>query len=343
MEEENLVSGTQTGDASTGQSNVDSNVASAQQGAYQPVTEEEAVTLPYEELRARMRREAELVASGELTLDQSGGSGEAPGTDANAESGSGEGATTGNAGNAGDTNEASRQRNGGTQQQGDTPNFSELLREANARNQTLAEEVAQIKRDQQQREFQANHNARMAQINSIPDRAQRDNALNAYRNELERAASGEYLQTVQQRERAVAEREFATVRGALPGMLREVANAVAERHGVDAASLTTFLDSTQATNLITSATNPEALTAVAATIGELLDWQATVAAGRQAAEREERRRAAAANPPVQRSAPTNGVALAGGDQDEATRINNMTRESFLEYIAKKRKEAQRAR
>ena len=292
------------------------------QPSYQRVTPEEAATLPYAELKRRMKQEAQLAEDGLLeTTSAPESTGEEDET-----------ATTADA--TGQRDSRGQQRSGGNTQGGD---LSALLAQATQRAETLererAEERAAQVREKAERERQetlAQHRRVEEHIASLPAREQ-EIARRDYVSRLGQQAVNEYYGLLQQRETAVRQAELQQARIQIPNLLNELADDVATRHGIKADRLKDYVGSQQFRDLLGAAHSEEAMTAVAANAGQLMEFIATQEEARLTQEREKRRQAAVANPRVRRDTPAGGVPTAGGDTNLATRIQNMSSAEFMAW------------
>lgn len=300
--------------------------ASGSQTAFQRVSEEEAVTLPYAELRRRMEAERDLVDKGLLTPEQSGDSDEAPDTSANAEL-EGEDDKSPTAGRQQGRQPQAQQNNGG--QSGDGNPASAVLEQATRRVRELEQQNQQLAKAQQDAELQRRHNEIQAEIAQLP-REQQAVAQAHYRNQLGQLVNMDAFREIEQRQQAVAAAELNIAKRQLPSMLSEVAAEVASKHGIPTDFLAEYVNSPQTLNLINAATNEQGIMLAASTVGEMLDFMAGREAGKRAAAREARRQQRA-KAPAQRDTPIGGVPLAGGELDEVTRIQNMSTKDFFEW------------
>lgn len=300
----------------------------AEQPAYQRVTPEEAATLPYPELKRRMKLEASLHDQGLLPdASATGTTGE--------DSEDVESATSAGQGQQG-TQRSGGSQAGGPGQSGEA-DVAGLLGQAQERLKTLEAERAEERRAAAQREQERERQEMLAQhkrvedhIATLPQQQQAD-ARRFYANQLRESALNEYTTFLGQREAAIRQAEVAQARHTIPNLLNELAGDVASRHGVKPDLLREYISSKEFSDLLVAANTEEALTAVAANAGQWMEFLATREEGRLAAERERRRQNAVQNPRVARDTPKGGVPTAGGDMDLANRIQNMSSAEFMAW------------
>ena len=304
-----------------------------EQPTFKRVTPEEAATLDYAELKRRMREERRLYEEGLL-----------PEASATSQTGDEDedttGGTAGTAGQEDSGNQGSggRETGGTGQQAGQSSDLERLAREARERETALRAENHRLQEEQRQRELQARHQRVEAEIASLPQQQQAI-ARQAYMNQLGQAALNDYYGYLNQREQAIRQAELGQARVQLPGLLSELAESVAQRHGVKSDRLKEYVTSDQFRELLNNAPTEEALTVAAANAGQWMEFLAVQEVNRLASEREQRRQRAAANPKVQRDTPAGGVPTAGGELDIVRRINSMSKEEFFEYKKQKLREA----
>jgi hypothetical protein len=309
------------------------NVGQSEQAPYKRVTAEEAATLPYDELKRRMKEERRLYEEGLL-----------PATEVQSDEGDGgdHGNLEGNeARTAGQDDSTDGTRSGGeggdTAAQGD-PALQKLLQQAQERNAQLEREAresqqrAQKEREERERnDLQAQHQRVEEAIGRLPQQ-QQELARRDYMNRLGQRALNDYYGFLQTREQQIRQAEIVHARREIPSMLGELADSVAQRHGLrNADSLKQYVTSKEFKELLDAANTEDALTAVAANAGQWMEFLAVQQATQNAQQREARRQKAAANPPVQRDTPLGGVPTAGGDMDLVRRINTMTKEEFFKW------------
>lgn len=305
----------------------------AAQPTYKRVTPEEAATLDYAELKRRMREERRLYEDGLLPE----ASATSQTSDEEQES------TDETAGTAGQEDEGTS-RSGGKQAGGtgqrQESDLERLAREAREENQRLADENRKMREDQQRATLEAQHRRVEEEIASLPQQQQAI-ARQAYMNRLGQQALNDYYGYLNQREQAIRQAELSQARVQLPGLLSELADSVAQRHGVKADRLKEYVTSDQFRELLNNSPTEEALTVAAANAGQWMEFLAVQEASRLATEREARRQKAAANP-QRRDTPNGGVPTAGGDLDIVRRINSMTKEEFFAYKKQKLRESANA-
>lgn len=317
------------GNVSAPQSAEGSSAESTQQTPFQRVSPEEAATLPYPELKRRMREEARLQADGQLP--------EPVGDDHDEDEGE-----AGTAGQDSTRAQGSGGEGGGTTRQSD-PELQSLLTQAQARAAQLererAQERQQLESAAQQAQLQAQHQRVEQAIANLPEQ-QQELARRDYMNRLGRQALNDYHGFLTQREQAIRQAEIGQVRNTLPSMLAELADAVAQRHGLrNADPLKQYVQSKEFKQLLEASQTEDALTAAAANAGQWMEFLAVQQAAQNTQARESRRQNAAANPRVVRDTPPGGVPTAGGDMDLVRRINTMSKEEFFAWKKQQLREA----
>jgi hypothetical protein len=312
------------------------------------VTPELAASLPYEELKQRMRAEArnyEEPATTETTTPDEGGE-ETPEAAVTA---TGEGAardpetgrfTAGATTPTGDTTEtganAARAKAPATLEEAQRVidamrgNLNTATSERQALQRQVEEarqEAARQKAESEQRAMQAQH-ARFEELVSRLPAEQQGPARAEYVQRLQQQAVGEFAGEVQRREQAVAQREFISAKSEVPALYKDIARFVAEQQGVPVDELIAVVDSPHVKALIDSANTPQALQQASIAFGQMLDYEGTKLAGRLAAEKEARRTAKAGS--QVRDMP-NGVTAGGAQEDVVARINKMSPDEFTAY------------
>lgn len=289
------------------------------------ITVEEAETLPFAELKRRMREEARLTEEGLLTAP-SDGSGEAGDDGANVEpSGAANSGQNAGGANANNRNQATTQGQppvGGT-------DYNALLAQAQKEAREAKAEAARIKEEQETATLRARHAQVEANINALPSQAQQEIARQHYMNTLNQQALNDYHRHLASREATIRQAELVTAKTTVPTLLEELATSVAERHGVKPDKLVTYIKSPQFKELISAAQDENALTGAAINAGQWMEFIATEEATQLATAREQRR-LQRAQAPVARDTPASGVP-AGGGLGEVARINSMTREEFFAH------------
>lgn len=300
----------------------------ARQPTLSHVSPEEAESLPFDQLKARMREEARLIEEGVLPPPD-GGSGAEGAADA--------AATTGNDAGGGST-PTPGESSAGTSQQSGTPSPREQQLEQAL--QAVYAQQQEAVRTAEAGRLQAQHAQAEATIAAMPPEQQAD-ARRYYQSQLHQAQLNDYGRYLAEREGAIQQQEFKQAKSFFNESVDSLAAYVAERHGIAPDRLAAFAKSKESQALLEAATNPQALQVAAASIGQTMDWLAQQEAQQSATAKETRR--ANASGRVQRDVPAGaGNAVAGGQQDEIARINNMSRQEFFAYKAQKLREAQAA-
>lgn len=321
------------------------------------VTPELAASLPYDELKRRMRAEAatyeEPTTSTQTPADDRGADAEA------------EAVTSDEAGPARDaqgrfaaatsTQEQAATETADAAQRGKQPTTLEeavrvidslrgnLNTNINARDaaqkriQELEAQAARQAQEVQQRNLQAQHARFEELVSRLPQEQQ-----GAYRAEyvarLQQQAVTDFAREVQQREAQVNQREFIQAKAELPGLYKDIAGFVADQHGIPSKELTDLIDSQHIRDLIAAANTPEAVQTATIALGQLLDYEATKAAGRISAEKATRREAKSAT--QVRDVPQ-GITPGGAQEDVVARINRYSRDEFEAYKKQLLRAAQR--
>lgn len=197
-------------------------------------------------------------------------------------------------------------------------------------------EAARLKQESENGRLQAQH-ARFEELASRLPQEQQAVAREEYVRRLGQQAQREYGQELQQREQSLNQREFQQAKAGLPAVYEDIATYVASTKGIPPDELVAFVKSDRVANLIKAAVTPEAVQAVSISLGELLDYNATLIAGREAAAKESRRAAKATG--AVRDMP-NGVTAGGAQESEVARINKMDRDQFAAYKKQLLKAAQ---
>lgn len=301
--------------------------------SYSRVTAEEAETLPFAELKRRMREEADLTEKGLLFEDDDGPlAGTTDGANVEPSSGTNPGRNAGSTpAPQADGTPQSRPAVGGT----DADALAQARREA----AEARAEVERIRKERETADFQARHQQVEARIASLPTAAQQEIARQHYYNQLNQQALGEFTQHLTAREAAIRQAELVQTRAKLPSLLSEMADGVAERHGVKADTLKSYVNSPQFKELLNAAQNEDALTGAAINAGQWMEYLAGEEATRLATQREQRRLNAAANKQM-RDTPQGNVS--GGGIDEVTRIRTMPREEFFKMKHEQLRQARAA-
>lgn len=312
----------QGADGSTSQA--EANQQGTAESTYQRVTPEEAATLPYAELKRRMKEEARLHAEGLLPTSGQATAGEEGTGEQEDEAG------TSSREHAAETAGTS----GGETRSGAAPqeqNLQELLRQAQERAAQLERERADERQQAERAQMQANHQRVEEAISRLPEQ-QQPLARQDYMNRLGQQALNEYHSFLQTREQNVRQAEIAQARTQIPQLLSELADSVAQRHGLrNADTLKAYVTSAEFRALLDASGTEEALTAAAANAGQWMEFLAGQQAAQNAQRLETRRQNAANANKVVRDTPPSGVPVAGGDMDAVNRINNMSREEFFAW------------
>lgn len=292
------------------------------------VTPELAESLPLDELKARLRREA---ASADHGVDT--------------EAGRGDGDTLPEPPDAGVSGGAERQTSGeaATESEDNTPEGLQrqlaslrgnLKQLSDERKQLLdqQQEYANYVRQQQETaakgalEYQ--NQAVEAEISKLP--AERQQLAREYYRVLQQQnQAAQYQQAVQteaaQRAMEIQQAELRVAKQQAPGLLEEIVRFSGERHGRVADDALEYIRSPQAQAFIAGTQTPEAFTMAIAQLSEVADFlnQRSAAAGSQ--ERDARR--ATAGAPT-RDVPNTPGTTAGGESDAVQRIRNMSSEDF---------------
>ena len=324
-------SGTQQGAAPSGQSNV--------------VTPELAESLPYAELKQRMRAEATAFEEPATPVTQTGG-GQSGDEDEDADAASSDSGTEQELeGEQGQQRQSQGTRT--TEREYKKPetleealraldavrgNLTTAASERAALQRQLQEFQAEAARQKQEAERQAlasNHQRIVDAIGRLPTQAQRDAAYADYQRKVRELAAGEALQHADTQQEQLARRAFELDKREIPSMYEDIATFVASQHGIKPDALVNFVKSERIANMVKAAQNPTALQAVSVVLGETLDEMATLQAGREAAAKEERRKLRASGTVV-RDVPA-GTVPGGGNEDEVARINAMSPDDFAAF------------
>jgi hypothetical protein len=323
---------------------------------YSPVTPEEAESLPLDELKTRLRREAEQAQVDALTQSQAGESDNVTDSDADAAAAGGE-SESNTAGDADRQANVEADKGAGTGTQETKPDAALLARQveslgANLHNVSEERKRLQQRLDEAERRLQesnqsadsqrltAQHQAVEAEIARLPE-AQRDNARQYYRNQLTQQALVSYNKYLDDRDAQLNQREFAVAQAQAPQVLSNILDFVQQTHGADAVDMNVareFANSDRVKNLFAAAQTPAALATAMAVLSEQVDWLVVREVGRRAAEKEERRKQKGEKP-EQRDVPPGTQGAATGDVAEAQRIANMSREEFAEFKRQARRKA----
>lgn len=293
------------------------------ESTYQRVTPEQAATLPYDELKRRMKEEARLHAEG-LLPDSTESEGAVE-----------EGTSEGDEAGASSREHAGGQAGGGAEGSGATSTqdseLQTLLRQAQERAATLERERAEEKQQAERAQMQARHQQVEEAISRLPEQQQAI-ARQDYMNRLGQQALTEYHNFLQTREQNIRQAEIAQARVQIPQLLAELADSVASRHGLrNADTLKAYVNSAEFKTLLEASQSEDALTVAAANAGQLMEFLAAQQAAQNASTRETRRQNAAANPKVRRDTPNGGVPTAGGDAELVRRIETMPRDEFFAW------------
>lgn len=318
------------------------------------VTAELAASLPYDELKARMRAEArtyeEPTTATQTPADDQGADadkGAVTPEDAGTEQGS-EGTQAAPATTQGQptTEEAVPQ---GKQPQ----SLEEALRvidslrgnlttninardSAQKRLQELEAQAARQAQEAAQQRLQDQHRRFEELVSRLP--ADQQGAVRQeYVARLQQQAVTDFAREVQQRDVQVQQREFLAAKAELPALYRDIAGFVADQHGIPQQELTAIIDSKHIKDLIAAASTPQAVESATIALGQLLDYEATRRAGQLAAEKAARREAKAAT--AVRDVPA-GVTTGGAQEDVVARINKYTPDEFAAYKKRLLKAAQ---
>lgn len=304
------------------------NTPNGSQTSFQRVSPEEAATLPYDELKRRMREEARLVEAGELDATR---------PVVQEDDGDDDGDELGTAGRDEDSSQGSGGAGGGgTTQQPQDSELQNLLRQAQDRAATLERERAQEREANQRAQLQAQHQRVEQAIAALPE-TQQSLARQDYMNRLGAQALNDYHGFLQQREQAVRNAELVQARRQLPDLLSELADSVAQRHGLrNADPLKSYVKSAEFRQLLEASNTEDALTAAAANAGQWMEYLAQQQATQNATLREQRRKNA---PRTVRDTPNGGVPPAGGDMDAVRRINTMSKDEFFAWKKQQLREA----
>lgn len=312
------------------------------------VTPELAESLPYAELKQRMRAEATAYENSTPNVPTPGG--EEADEDATPDAGA---ADTGT-----ERDEAGRFASRAQQDQGTRTTEKEYkkpetleeairvldslrgnLNTAASERATLQKQLqefqAESARRQQEAEratFEGQHRQILEAIQRLPDQRQRDAALSDYQARLKTLAVNDYEKHLTQQEETLAQRQFEIDKREIPGMYRDIAEFVANQHGVNSKVLLDFVNSDRVANMVKAARKPEALQAVSIVLGETLDEMAFREAARVSAEKEARRKAASGNR-LTRDAPA-GLTPGNGNEDEVARIQAMKPDEFAAFKKK---------
>lgn len=197
--------------------------------------------------------------------------------------------------------------------------------------QDIRAEAARQAREAEQNALTAQHNQVMAAIRALPTPAQQQAALSRYQQQIREMAAGEALTHVETQQQQLEQRTFELDKREVPGMYADIARFVAEQRGIKPDALVAFAGSERIQNMIAAARNPQALQAVSVVLGETLDEMAVMQAGREAAAKEERRKAKTAT--LVRDVPL-GTVPGAGNEDEVARINKMTPDEFKSFKQK---------
>lgn len=298
------------------------NVAVGEQPSFQRVTPEDAETLPYDELKRRMRAERDAYDENPAAFD---------GTD---DSEGDVGGTSDNAGSGNRQQQASGQQPDGTGQR--DPNAQQLLQQAQAaiaRAADLERRAAEERAQREQAAYEAQVRRAQQEIAAAPQ-AQQPILQQALLNQLRQQALGDFDSHLTQRAQHIQAAELRVMKGQVPDLLTELADSVAQRHNIKADRLKEYITSPQFKELVQAANTEDALTGVAANAGQWMEYLASTEEMRLANERDQRRQRAAQNPKVLRDTPAGGVPMSGGEADIVRQINTMSKEEFFAYKKK---------
>lgn len=321
-------------------------VASATPGR---VTAELAESLPYSELKARMRAEARAAedqpAADETTTLDNGGEESAnevvtpdaqvaerdPQTGRFAAKPSAQDQTTTEGGtepqrrkNYANLDEAVRDLDA---VRGNLTQAAESAKALQRRVQELEAESARTRQEAEQQRLQSQH-ARFESLVAQLPAADQELARKEYVQNLQQQAMSDFAKEIQQRESLLQQREFIAAKAEVPALYKDIAKFVADQHGVPSDQLVALVDSPHVKALIDSAQNPLAIQQASIAFGQLLDYEGSRMAAQSSAEKATRR--AEKSETLVRDMPS-GVTPGGAQQDVVTRINNYTPEQFAEY------------
>lgn len=198
---------------------------------------------------------------------------------------------------------------------------------AQQRLQALEAEAARLKQENEQTRLQQQH-ARFEDLVTRLPSEQQSIARAEYVQRLQQQAMSDYTREVQQREQQLVQREFQSAKAEVPALYADIAGFVATQYDIPEAELTALVGSKQVRDLIDAAQDPMALQQATIAFGQLLDYEATRVQGRVAGEKAQRREAKSQT--QVRDVPT-GVAPGGAQEDVVTRINNYSRDEFEAY------------
>jgi ribosomal protein L14E/L6E/L27E len=326
---------------------VDTQVAEA--AVPETVTPELAESLPYSELKARMRAEArnaeESATTTEAPADDQGGQ-PTEGAVTPEEGGPERDPQTGRFAASPSTEEqqAAEQRTQSQRSYKQPETLEEALRvldsvrgnlatnitERNAaqqRLQALEAEAARLRQEGEQRQLQQQH-ARFEDLVARLPAEQQPIARAEYVQRLQQQATNDFVREMQGREQQLAQREFQSAKAEVPALYKDIAGFVAAQYEIPEAELTALVGSKQVQDLINAAQDPMALQQATIAFGQLLDYEATRVQSRVANEKAQRRETKAQT--QVRDVPT-GVAPGGAQADVVARINNYSREEFEAY------------
>jgi hypothetical protein len=322
----------------------------ATQTTPEKVTPELAESLPFDELKRRMRAEAnsaESTTTPDTQADDQGAQQTAEDVNSEAVAGTEPGAKQATDAQAATTPEAQAQR-------GKQPatleealrvieavrgNLSTNINERNAaqqRIQALEADMEAMRQQAAQNAMQSQH-ARFEELVARLPQEQQGLARAEYMQRLQQQAMGDYANELRQKETQIQVAEFRQAKAELPAMYKDIARFVAEQQGIDAATLVELVDSPQVKSLIDAAQNPQAVQQATVAFGQLLDWVGMKEAQRITSEKEARRQAKAGT--QVRDMPT-GMSAGGAQEDVVNKINNMDKKAFEDYKKKLLKAAQ---
>lgn len=312
------------------------------------ITPELAESLPYEELKQRMRAEASAYENSTPTQQTPGGE------EADDEDAPDAGVTTaGTERDAAGTSPSRSAQDQGTRTTEREYKKPETLEEAirvleslrgnlntavseratfQKQIQELQQAAAQRQQEAERSTFEGQHRQILEAIQRLPDQRQRDAAIADYQARLKTLAVTDYEKHLTQQEESLAQRQFEIDKREIPGMYRDIAEFVATQHGVNSKLLLDFVNSDRVANMVKAAQKPEALQAVSIVLGETLDEMAFREANRVSAEKEARRKAAGTNR-LTRDAPA-GLTPGNGNEDEVARIQAMKPDEFAAFKKK---------
>lgn len=312
------------------------------------VTPELAESLPYAELKQRMRSEAAAFENSTPNAQTPGG--EEADEDATPDAGA---AATGTEREGASTEGRTQAQDQGTRTTEREYKRPETLEEAirvldsvrgnlgsavqeraalQKQLQELQTEAARRQEEAQRQTFEGQHRQILEAIQRLPDQRARDAAYSDYQARLKLLAANDYEKHLNQQEQSLAQRQFEADKREIPNMYRDIAEFVATQHGIPAKTLLEFVDSDRVKNMVKAAQKPEALQAVSIVLGETLDEMAFREAARVSAAKEQRRKAASEGR-VTRDAPA-GLTPGNGNEDEVARINAMKPEEFAAFKKK---------